>query len=171
MSAPDHVPESPTDRARRYRSPDHVPDGWRPARESDLGANLPMGGLFGFQGPDQGYALQLAERFRDRLVLRDGEDADDVLAGAVLVATRRASLFGRAPVVHDLQLALEVFGFLRADPDADLVDRRRQWFEGLANPHHYHEALALVSLVPEATLRHAPGQLAVDWRDNLVPSA
>ncbi len=168
MSAPEFVPIPPTEVARRYRSPDHVPDGWVADRESDLGADVPMGGFFGWQGPDQGYALELAERFRPRLHLAPGEHADDVLAGAVLVATKRASLYGRAPVVHDLTLAIGLFGFLDASPDPELLRHRTGWFEGLADGHHYHERLALVSMVPEETLRRRPTEVGADWRTELT---
>ena len=56
--------------------------------------------------------LKLAKRFVNRLILTPGEDVHDVLAGCSAVALKRASLFGRAPVVHDLILVLQLFGFL-----------------------------------------------------------
>jgi hypothetical protein len=80
----------------------------RPRRE-----NLP--GL-GVPGPDQGYALELATRFKDRLALEPGEHAEDVLSGAVAIALRRAAIFGRAPISADIELALRLFGCLVGDP-------------------------------------------------------
>jgi hypothetical protein len=104
-------------------------------------------------------------------VLDAGEHGDDVLAGAVTVATKRASLFGRAPVIHDVELALRVFGFLGEAPE-ELRRRRRGWFEGLANPHHYGEARRLAALVPEGTLRMTPAAVdaanGADWASLLA---
>ena len=121
----------------------------------------------GYQGPDQGYALKLAERFAGRLVLAPGEREDDALAGCVAVALRRASIFGRAPVMHDVRLAVNLFGFL-GDADAELVAWRRDRFAGAAGHHGYHVKLRLAELVPEQTLRLTPAAAAEDsardWR-------
>ncbi len=123
----------------------------------------------GSPGPDQGYALLLAQRFRDRLHLVEGEHAADVLAGAVAVATVRASLFGRAPVIHDLDLALTLWGFLVADAPDDLVAERRARFAGAS--HHYWDRRTLVESVPVATLRLTPDEVrrlaGADWRSLL----
>jgi hypothetical protein len=81
----------------------------------------------------------------------------------VLVALKRASLFGRAPVIHDIDVALTVWGFLDAAPD-DLVEARRPLFEGVANGHHYVEQRRIVHAVPEATLRKTPQQLRDEVR-------
>jgi hypothetical protein len=106
----------------------------------------------GCQGPDQGYVWKLLGRFRDRLVLGDGEHADDALAGCAGVALRRASLFGRAPVVHDVQVALTVFGWL-SPANQELVEWRRQLFAEVSHAHHYSRARMIADLVPEDTLR------------------
>jgi len=131
-----------------------------------VGGEPTAGPGLGCQGPDQGYALKLAQRFAGRLVLADGEREDDALAGCCAVALRRASLFGRAPVVHDLRLALELFGFL-VDTDAGLVHWRRPLFAGAAGHHGYHVKLRLADLVPEDTLRLTPAAAAEasarDW--------
>ncbi len=135
-----------------------------------VGAEAPTGPGLGCQGPDQGYALKLAERFTGRLVLADGEREDDALAGCCAVGLRRASLFGRAPVVHDLRLALELFGFL-IDADAALVTWRRAHFAGAAGHHGYHVKLHLADLVPTDTLRLTPAAAAEaraeNWRTPL----
>ena len=81
-----------------------------------------------------------------------------VAAGVVGVALKRGSLFGRAPVIHDLTLAYTIFGFLDESPDPALVDLRRELFASAA--HHYAERRAIVDLVPEATLRLTPTQAA-----------
>jgi len=123
-------------------------------------------GAYGIPGPDQGYALLLAERFADRLELDPGEHGDDVLAGAVAIGLRRAALFGRAPVVTDIELALDLFGYLATEggPSAprDLVDFRRARFAGAA--HDYWRVRALADDVPEAALRVRPAEV-VERRD------
>ena len=135
-----------------------------------VGSEAPAGPGLGYQGPDQGYALKLAERFAGRLVLTPGEREDDALAGCVAVALRRASMFGRAPVMHDLRVALELFGFL-GEADAELVAWRRDQFAGAAGHHGYHVKLRLADLVPTETLRLTPaaaaGARADDWRTPL----
>lgn len=135
-----------------------------------VGAEPSAGPGLGNQGPDQGYALKLAERFAGRLVLAAGEREDDALAGCVAVALRRASVFGRAPVMHDLRLALDLFGFLD-EADAELVAWRRDQFAGAAGHHGYQIKLRLAALVPTETLRLTPAAAAEaridNWRDPL----
>ena len=48
------------------------------------------------------------------------EHESDAIAGCIGVALKRASLFGRAPVLHDLTAALTVWGFL-GDAAPDLI--------------------------------------------------
>jgi hypothetical protein len=125
-----------------------------------VGSEPTAGPGLGNQGPDQGYALKLAERFAGRLVLAAGEREDDALAGCVAVALRRASMFGRAPVMHDLRVALELFGFLDEAADAELVAWRRDRFGGAAGHHGYHVRLSLADLAPAETLRLTPAAAA-----------
>ncbi len=115
--------------------------------------------------------LRLCHQFEGRLTLEPGEWEDDALAGASAVALKRASLFGRAPVVHDLRLALALFGFLGDAPE-DLVELRRHLFEGVAHPHHYVEQRRIADLVPDETLRMSPEEVAERvqgvWRELLA---
>ena len=132
-----------------------------------VGTEPTAGPGLGNQGPDQGYALKLAERFAGQLMLAPGEREDDALAGCVAVALRRASMFGRAPVMHDLRMALELFGF-PGEADAELVAWRQDRFAGAAGHHGYHVKLRLADLVPTDTLRLTPAAVAEactdDWR-------
>jgi hypothetical protein len=166
MAAPKFTPVPPIDDARGYESPEHVPDRWMSDRPGDLRGRQPQGPLLGYQGPDQGYALALASRLRDTLQLHAGEVADDVLAGITAIGLRRASMFGRAPVIHDLRIGATIWGFLDQEPPSDLVQRRRRTFEGLANvAHHYGAVRALVDSVPEVTLRMTPEQVQAAYPD------
>jgi hypothetical protein len=147
------------DRTRVYASPDVVPAGWEPDRPADIEGRQPTGERLGWQGPDQGYVLTLASRIRPQVRVQGGESVDDALRGCAAIALRRASMFGRAPVMADLRIALTIWGFLDAAAPADLVSARRVLFEGLRHgAHHYAECRSLVDMVPEATLRMNPEQ-------------
>ena len=122
----------------------------------------------GFQGPDQGYALLLANRLSNRLHLVGGLVTADAIRGCLNIALRRASLYGRAPVIHDLTIAFTMWGFFDANPPADLVTTRTDLFKGVGNVHHYAEGRSIVDMVPEATLRMNPAQVTsaypTNWR-------
>jgi hypothetical protein len=172
MAAPRFAPVPAIDEARSYASPDHVPAAWTPNRPGDIDGFQPTGDRMGFQGPDQGFAIKIANTFRPRLQLTARETADDAVRGCLGVGLRRASLFSRAPVVHDLTIAFTIWGYLDADAPAELIDLRARVFEGVANTlHHYAEARAIVDMVPESTLRMQPAQVAAKfpaaWRELL----
>jgi len=169
MAAPEYVPIDPVADPRSYRSPPRRPESWLTDRPAEVGgAGQPRGELLGNQGPDQGYALRLVRLFEGKLHLQKGEDEHDAIAGCVGVALKRASLFGRAPVVHDLTVAFTTWGFLDDAPDPELVGLRRDLFEGAGHPHHYALRQAIVDTAPESTLRLLPDQAAdayaSDWR-------
>jgi hypothetical protein len=123
--------------------------------------------MLGSQGPDLGYALTLARTITDRLVLAEGEHLDDVVSGCTAVAMKRASLFGRAPVIHDLTVAFTIWGYLGEAPD-DLVEFRRPLFAEVASPHHWAERRRIVDMVRDEVLRRPHDRLhngtATDWR-------
>lgn len=168
MAAPKFAPTEVLDEVRSYASPDVVPDPWTNDRPGDIEGFQPAGERLGYQGPDQGYGLMLARRLQSRLYLSGGVDADDAVRGCLNIALRRASLFGRAPVIHDLTVAFTMWGFFDADPPRDLVERRAQLFTGIGNVHHYAEGRVVADLVPESTLRLTPQQVTqgypASWR-------
>ncbi len=175
MAAPEYVPIDPTEIPRAYTSPPRLDEAWWADRPGDVvRQGQPSGPLLGNQGPDTGYALKLAERFRDRLVLAPGEHADDVIEGCVQVAGKRASSFGRAPVIGDLEMAFTVWGFLSEAPD-DLVEFRRPLFAEIAHPHHYAERRHIADLVSEEVLRRplsrVTSTMAQGWQRILSPAS
>ena len=144
-----------------YSSPEVVPETWCPDRPGVVDGLQPVGPLLGAQGPDQGYAFALARRIVPKLRLQPGERVDDAIRGCVLIALRRASLYSRAPVIHDVNLAFAIWGFFDEAPPADLLARRAELFEGIGNVlHHYAEGRVIADLVPEATLRMTPAAVA-----------
>jgi hypothetical protein len=170
VAAPEYVPQPAIKHVRSYESPPRRPESWRPDRPGDSATGFELGDRFGAPGPDQGYIYVLARRFHGQLQLATDESEEDAIAGAAAVALKRASLLGRAPIVHDLRVALTVWGFL-GDAPPDLIAYRQPLFAEVANPHHYPEQRRLVDLVPDEVLRMTPEQVAeshrADWRNVL----
>ena len=169
MAAPEYVPQPAIKHVRSYESPPRRPESWMPDRPGDETTvdGFERGARLGSPRPDQGYVYVLARRFHGQLQLASDESEEDALAGCIAVALKRASLFGRAPVLHDLTVALTVWGFL-GDAAPSLIAYRQPLFAEVANPHHYPEQRRIVDLVPDEVLRMTPQQVAeahrVDWR-------
>ena len=174
MAAPEHVPTKPAEKVRAYESPPRRPDTWRVDRPADFADTdrQPAGQRLGSQGPDQGYALKLARLIEPDLVLTDREHTRDAIAGIVAVALKRASILGRAPVIHDLRIAATLFGYLDASANPDLVRARRTMFEEVGHFHHYAELRPIADIVDADVLRQTPDQVRAryesDWRDQLT---
>ena len=169
MAQPDFVPMTLGDRVRTADTLP-IPDRWEATRPGELtGLRPPEGRSFGSTGPDQGYALKLAKRFKDRLVLEDGEHASDAIAGCLGVALRRAARFGRAPVIYDLEFAFTLFGYLGSAP-RELVEFRLPYF-GAAS-HDYWDQRDIADLVLDRTYELSPAdvrsQVGSDWRSLFV---
>lgn len=156
--------------SRYYTSPDVVPETWSPDRPGVVEGLQPAGPSLGAQGPDQGFAFTIARRLVPKLHLQSGERVDDAVRGCALIALRRASLYSRAPVVHDVNLAFTIWGYFDEQPPADLLARRAELFEGVGNVlHHYAEGRVIADLVPDATLRMTPAEASAAspgrWRE------
>jgi len=171
MAAPQYVPSAPTT-AKHYSSPPQRAGGWSVSRAGETFGSDPSNGTrLGSQGPDQGFAITLTKIFDTKLHLTDGEHLADVHAGCVGVATKRASQFHRAPVVHDLRIAYTLFGFLDEKPAAELVEFRRELFAEVHYSFHYFERRAIADMVSDEILAQTPDQVATryrsDWQDQL----
>jgi hypothetical protein len=170
MAQPEYVPTAPRDRLRvSERLP--TPLAWRADRPAELvhQGGQPVGDLFGVAGPDQGYALKLVRLWDDKLVLAPGEERRDVLAGCVAVAMKRAGLFGRAPVIYDVEVGFAVWGYLTS-AGAELVAFRKPLLRGAADDYHVQRRVA--DHVPPLTLRLTPAEVrsrigSGDWRSLL----
>lgn len=135
-----------------------------PDRPGEISGFQPGGERLGDQGPDQGFALRIASQLRPKLQLQQGENADDAIEGCLGIALRRASMFSRAPVVHDLTIAFTIWGFYDPEPDEELVTIRRNVFDGLRHvSHHYAEARDAVDQVPSETLRTSHGDVTASY--------
>jgi hypothetical protein len=128
-------------------------------RPAELTGRQPAGPRLGSPGPDQGYALHLARIYEGRLVLGSAESEADAIAGCLAIAMRRSALFGRAPILGDLTLALTFWGFLAPGAD-ELVAIRSQAFAAVASSHHYFERRAIVDAMTDEILRMTIEQVA-----------
>jgi hypothetical protein len=157
MTQPSFVPIAEADQVRPARRLS-LPTAWTPTRPAELRTPAHPGGRnLGRPGPDQGFALSLANRMVSQLHLAPGESAHDAALGCALLASRRAGLYGRAPSIYDVRLAFTIWGFLDNAP-ADLIEERRQAFSAVS--HDYVVQRELVDRVPEATLALTPEEAA-----------
>ena len=164
MAQPPYVPTKAIDVTRIYTSPPRRPDGWRQDRPAELLHGQERGERLGSPGPDQGFALTLAESFRGKLALRPGEHEGDAIAGCLTVALKRASLFGRAPVIHDVEAVMALLGYDgSADPEFAQVRTLLVHEAG----HDYRRRRALVDAIPESLMRRKPDEIGAEiyeWR-------
>jgi hypothetical protein len=155
MTQPTFVPISEADQVRPARHL-HVPGPWATTRPAELSIpTAPRGRSVGTPGPDAGFALRLAGRYAHDLKLVDGESEHDVVFGCALIGARRAALFGRAPSIYDVQLALALWGFL-VDVTPEFAATRQQAFSSVS--HDYVAQRALVDAIPEESLRLTPAE-------------
>lgn len=168
MTQPAQVPQAITDRVR----PSALlppPGRWVLDRPGDpVGLEPPSGPRFGATGPDLGYGLKLARLMEPKLLLAEGEHAEDVVAGGFACGARRASFFGRAPVIYDMEWAFGLWGYLGGAPD-ELVEWRRPLFRGAAE--HYWDQREIVDAVKVEALRLTPAQARENlgrWKDFLI---
>jgi hypothetical protein len=156
VSAPKFVPVATVG---AFRGDSALPpaEEWKSDRPAELAEGSPSSARMGRPGPDQGYAIKLANTFHGKLQLTEGEDEHDAIAGCLGVALKRASMFSRAPVIHDLRVAFNTFGYLTKAP-ADLVELRKARIEAVG--HHYEIQREIADLVPEETLRMTPEAVA-----------
>jgi hypothetical protein len=132
VTQPDYVPIAAPDRIRPIdRLP--VPRSWRSTRPGEvLDPVPPQGRSFGSTGPDLGYGLKLARLLVPKVKMTEGELVADAVAGCFAVGAKRAAMFGRAPVIFDMELAFALWGFLDGAP-ADLIAFRKPLFMGAAS--------------------------------------
>ena len=159
MAAPDYVPKPVDELTRTYSSPPRRNESWMADRPAELQGRQPVGARLGSPGPDQGYALHLARIYEGRLVLGVTESEADALAGCLAIGMRRSSLFGRAPILGDLTLALTFWGYLAPAAD-ELVAIRSRIFAAVAGSHHYTERRAIVDAMSDDVLRMTVDQVA-----------
>jgi hypothetical protein len=153
-------------RADRPGDEASAPGDPKPGDDGDAApeAGTLMGRLMGRPGPNVGYAYTLAARVRSRLRLSVHEHAEDVIAVLAEIAGKRAGLFGRAPVIGDVDVAVELLGY-DGTADESFVELRARLTHDAA--HDYTRRRALVDAVPEDLLRlrgTALSERVAEWR-------
>lgn len=135
---------------------------WIPARPGELTSpeEVPWGGVFGTVGPDTGYALLLVGALD--LELAPGEHRKNVAVAVAALAGARASHFGRAPTLEDVEVAATILGYrpdgIPAALIGDLAADRVDWFANLA--HAPLKAQAIVAGVDVEVLQSSPADVA-----------
>ncbi len=125
--------------------------GWRADRSGDSAQPGEVRGeLFGSPGPNVGYAYTITERVKDRLRLGPHEHLPDVIAVVAEIAAKRAALFGRAPVIGDVEHAISLLGY-DGSANSDFVEARS--FVVHDAGHDYPRRRTLVDAVKEDLLR------------------
>ncbi len=153
----------------------HMPPAkaWTATRPGDLVAGQPTGELLGRPGPNVGYAISLANRLRDKIVLGPHESIDDALAIVSELGMKRASSFGRAPTMADVEIAATLLGYTGAVAP-EFVDWRAEQVHGAH--HEYGVRRGFVDAVPDAVLRHPPqvpallDEFRAEFRQALEPA-
>ena len=129
---------------------------WRANRPGEVGPAGEQGGVFGNTGPNIGYAMSLARRAAERIILLPGEHLGDALAIIGEIAMKRAASFGRAPTSPDVELAIGYLDFEGSSLDV------RDWRPALVHGagHHWLSRRRAVAAVSEEIL-HLPFEEAL----------
>jgi hypothetical protein len=123
---------------------------WRADRPGDLPDGQPRGLLFGDPGPNVGFARTIVLRNRDRFDLAPGDHFADAAAVVAELGMKRASSFGRAPVLADVERGMLVIGF-----EGPVTDDVRVWRSHVIHnaDHDYLRRRTVVDSVPIDWLR------------------
>jgi hypothetical protein len=169
-------PFVPPDPSARPRQQQNLPPGvalpparsWKATRPGDLAPGWVEGPLLGRPGPNVGYSYTLAERAADRLRLNPNEHAHDAIAVIAEIAGKRATLFGRAPVIGDIDAAFTLLGY-DGSADAEFAETRAHLVHDAA--HDYPRRRTIVDSVPDDLLRRRSSELkglVGAWRDSVA---
>ncbi len=154
MTQPDFVPITIAV-AKFYREEVPSKELRRPAELK--GPRRSGGRLFGSPGPDQGYALHIAEGYVEKLTLRPEESLSDAVTALVVIGSKRASIFGRAPMKSDIDFAVALLR-LSQEISGSFVAVRKRLLVGLS--HDYISQRELADLFSEDLLKLTPQAVA-----------
>ena len=124
---------------------------WRPDIKPGIPTSpeeVPEGGRFGRYTPDGGYALRLVNSIE---LPDDDPDLRSVLAALTMA---RAGIWGRAPIMEDVEVALALCGY-GYDAPAEVVERRERWIRATSHDQRPGQTAVaeagrdLISLKPE----------------------
>jgi hypothetical protein len=153
MGQQPNVEITPADLPRETPEPG-PPRRWRPGMRPGIITSpeqMRWGGAFGTPGPDTGFALRIIRAAE----LSDSSPALEEVLAALMAA--RASIFGRAPVVEDLEVAKVIVG-IGYNLSSELAERRDRWVTATA--HEASPGKMAVAEVDSNLLRHKPEAVA-----------
>lgn len=128
---------------------------WRPDIKPGIPTSpgqVPEGGRFGRYTPDGGYGLRLV----NSIELPD--DDSDLRAVLAALTMARAGIWGRAPIMEDVEVALALCGY-GFDAPAEVIERRGRWIEATSHDVRPGQTAVaevgrhLISLKPEEVRR------------------
>lgn len=127
--------------------------GWKPGRPGEITSpqDMPTGGVFGNPSPDTGWVLKLIKN-------AEFDRSSDALESLVaMIASVRASVFGRGPVPEDVEAALIVLGLRTDGLDAATIGRldeqRARWLSKV--PHEAVRGRSAIEDLDRAFLRRS----------------
>lgn len=129
---------------------------WSNPRSGKITSSDANESLMGSAGPSGGFALKLVHEQLAKMVMSDDEEAADIAIGLGVLVSKRASIFGRSPIIFDVHFFEVLFG-LDGTQDQSLIEFRKMFFRGAA--HSYLVQRQLADAVPESTLRLSQGAL------------
>lgn len=141
---------------------------WTGGRPGDAAAQNMAGELRGTPGPNVGFGYTLAERASSGFETQPSEDRHDAASVVAEIAMKRAASFGRAPVVGDIEFAVELLGY-DGRADDDFVRERARRVHGAG--HDYPRRRAIVDAVPLSILRLSRkeiGEAVPGWREEFL---
>lgn len=110
---------------------------------------VPRGRGFGTPGPDTGWALKIIRHI-------EGAIDPDLEAVFASLMSARASMFGRAPIPEDLEVAKLLCGIGEGLP-LELAARRKRWLAEV--PHERAKGRAAVADVDSDLLGQKPAEV------------
>ena len=153
MTQPDYVPVASGSQLRQVE-PLAIPEGWTASRPSELAplkvSAVEQGKLLGTPSPDSGFALKLARIRVHKLELGVGEHLEDVERAVAAIAIKRAALFSRAPVIHDVDFAITLLGYDESDIPEAVLAHRKSVVSGVS--HDYFKMRRMLEAIGPETL-------------------
>jgi hypothetical protein len=122
---------------------------WSPADKPGVitaPGQVPRGKGFGTPGPDTGWAKRIVRHM-------EGDIDPDLHHVLVALMSARASMFGRAPIPEDLEVAKLLCGIGEGLP-LELSARRKTWLAAV--PHEKSKGKSAVDEVENDLLRQKP---------------
>jgi hypothetical protein len=141
-----------------------------PARPSLVrpaaGRRPPRAPGFGLPCPDAGYALLLAHRTVDRVVLEPVERRDDAVSAIGTIAIRRAAVLGRAPCIRDVAVALRLLAY-DGDEPSEFTGWRARQLAGIAHDPGLQQRLADAAMPAIESRDPIDADVVLTWREAL----